>query len=188
MKLSRRAVVTAALGVFLVAGLVAPQVASAHPLLTRGDRGPYVAMWQDRLNRWLVVARPESGVLAEDGIFGAKTEAATRDFQRARDIHVDGVVGRQTRGELREFLENRGVRARPVLSRGGRGPYVAVWQDRLNAWLQRERPEMGRLAADGIFGRRTEAATRDFQRARGIQVDGVVGPETRAELDEYFGR
>jgi uncharacterized protein (TIGR02594 family) len=35
---------------------------------------------------------------------------------------------------------------------------------------------------DGIWGRRTELAVRRFQLARGLTVDGIVGPNTRLAL------
>lgn len=86
------------LGTF-VAALSAPE-ASAQPLLSEGDRGEAVTSWQENVNDWLQVNRPEAGVLAVDGIFGPKTEAATIQFQRAQDIRVDGIVGPQTRAAM----------------------------------------------------------------------------------------
>lgn len=38
--------------------------------------------------------------------------------------------------------------------------------------------------ADGTYGRRTEAAVVAFQEANGLSVDGVVGPETAAALND----
>lgn len=74
---------------------------------------------------------------------------------------------------------------RVLLAPGARGPAVASWQARINAWLTDEgRP---RLAVDGIFGPRTRAATERLQRRAGIAVDGVVGPRTRAALERLRG-
>lgn len=40
------------------------------------------------------------------------------------------------------------------------------------------------LSADGKFGKATYQAVMAFQRAAGIQIDGIVGPETLAELEK----
>lgn len=61
----------------------------------------------------------------------------------------------------------------PTLRLGDRGPYVSAWQARLS--------ELGyyRGGIDGIFGPRTETATKVFQHARGLPADGIVGAATR---------
>lgn len=68
---------------------------------------------------------------------------------------------------------------RPTLRRGSTAPEVAVLQQRLN-----EDGADPPLAVDGIFGRLTAAAVRAFQRRHGLQVDGIVGPQTWGLLDE----
>jgi peptidoglycan hydrolase-like protein with peptidoglycan-binding domain len=61
---------------------------------------------------------------------------------------------------------------RPVLRRGDKGPAVKVLQEYL------------RVTPDGYFGPNTEAAVTNFQRSRGLIVDGVVGGYTWAELEK----
>lgn len=58
-----------------------------------------------------------------------------------------------------------------TVKRGNRGETVKVLQRKLN-----ERGE--KLVVDGIFGPRTDAAVRRFQKRSGIVVDGIVGPIT----------
>jgi N-acetyl-anhydromuramyl-L-alanine amidase AmpD len=60
---------------------------------------------------------------------------------------------------------------RPTLRRGSSGDAVAGLQARLG------------LPADGIFGPRTEAGVRSFQRQHGLVPDGIVGPLSWRALD-----
>ena len=39
------------------------------------------------------------------------------------------------------------------------------------------------LKVDGIFGKKTEAAVKDFQGKNGLKADGIVGPKTIAKLN-----
>ena len=66
---------------------------------------------------------------------------------------------------------------RPTLKRGDSdlklgGLYVTAWQNYLNL--------IGIPCgfADGKFGKNTELAVMQFQESRGLEVDGIIGPET----------
>jgi len=64
-----------------------------------------------------------------------------------------------------------------TIRRGSRGPLVARWQEFLGNQNLQNHPG----AADGIFGAKTAAATREFQQRHGLVADGVVGPMTWAQ-------
>lgn len=51
----------------------------------------------------------------------------------------------------------------------------------LQAMLNRWNPKLG-LAADGVRGKKTMDATRQFQLEHGLVADGIAGPVTRAAL------
>jgi hypothetical protein len=65
-----------------------------------------------------------------------------------------------------------------ILRRGDRSPAVTEAQKVLNA-----RGAAPQLLTDGVFGPRTEAAVRSFQRLHCLTVDGIIGPATRAALE-----
>ena len=64
------------------------------------------------------------------------------------------------------------VKQLPVLKRGSRGEYVKAWQNFLNL----NGYPCG--LADGIFGKATEAAVKDFQRSHNLDPDGIIGRDT----------
>lgn len=53
-------------------------------------------------------------------------------------------------------------------------------------WVQQKLTEAGYLCGpvDGIFGKKTLSAVKNFQGSRGLKPDGIVGPLTRAKLEE----
>ncbi|WP_156324067.1 peptidoglycan-binding protein [Bacillus sp. JCM 19034] len=77
---------------------------------------------------------------------------------------VDGIMGPKTRSKL------------VTVRNGARGNLTRV----LQALLYIKGFNPGPL--DGIFGGGTEKAVRDFQRAQGITVDGIVGQQTWGRL------
>ena len=66
----------------------------------------------------------------------------------------------------------------PLIKRGSISTYVLIAQDDLNTLGY----NTGGL--DGIFGGRTEEAVRNYQRSRGLGVDGIVGCNTWRSLQE----
>jgi murein L,D-transpeptidase YcbB/YkuD len=78
----------------------------------------------------------------------------------------------------------------PVLSQGSTGAWVKLLQRTLNnRYLSHDFPNSPYnfhpysqastpLAVDGIFGPRTQAAVKDYQKKHGLTVDGKVGPHT----------
>src|ERR1700753_3084689 len=60
----------------------------------------------------------------------------------------------------------------PRILRGSTGSAVRCAQLRLNTLIG------SGLATDGIFGRLTESAVKNFQSSRGLPADGIVGPQT----------
>ncbi|WP_343228685.1 peptidoglycan-binding protein [Silanimonas sp.] len=162
----------------------APSTPMADGVLREGERGAEVRQLQERLNA--VGARDAAGrVLGTDGQFGQRTEDAVRSFQRARGLEVDGLAGPETLRALDAAVRARAASpmADGVLREGERGVEVRQLQERLNAVGARD--AAGRvLGTDGQFGQRTEDAVRNFQRARGLEVDGIAGPETLRALQQ----
>lgn len=67
-----------------------------------------------------------------------------------------------------------------TIKRGSRGPDVVECQQDL---IKLEY-DVGPAGADGIFGKKTEAAVKAFQGASGLKQDGICGADTWAALDK----
>lgn len=70
--------------------------------------------------------------------------------------------------------------AEPMLSQGDTGDAVRQAQCQLNSVLDR------RVTVDGIFGSGTRSATVAFQQCAGLSADGIIGPNTWAQLDRWW--
>jgi len=108
--------------------------------------------------------------LVVDGIFGPRTDAAVRSYQRTHGLVVDGIVGPKTWSS-----------AIITVRRGSVGPAVEAVQDQTNSRGVNRAGIV--LADDGIFGPKTDGWVRAFQSAIaghviGFREDGVVGPLT----------
>lgn len=114
--------------------------------------------------------------------FDAALDSGIRAFQQQRGLIVDGVVGNETWEALYAASRRLGDRLLSLASVPFQGDDVADLQDR----LLHLGFDCGR--ADGVFGRRTEAALAMFQRERMLMDDGVCGPLTLRDLLQNLGR
>jgi N-acetylmuramoyl-L-alanine amidase len=144
-------------------------------LIRTGARGEDVRDVQHRLLGAGMRIEPDE----LDGSFGASTEAALREFQRARGLPPDGILGPDTWGQLVEAGYRLGDRTLYLRSPAFRGDDVRELQRMLNA--------LGFDAGkeDGIFGPRTDRGLREFQRNVGSAVDGIVGLDTVHAITRY---
>ena len=105
-------------------------------------------------------------------------------------FNVDAVARAVAEGvrEVFPLAATGGLPAYPgtALRVGSNGESVRQVQRCLNRVAQRQ-PAIGMLAEDGIFGPRTQASVIAFQRAFGLNPDGVVGPLTWARLAQECG-
>lgn len=74
-----------------------------YPTLKRGSVSNYVCIAQDNLN---TLGFRTNGL---DGIFGAATERAVKNYQQSRSLTVDGIVGCNTWRSLQEAVVGTGA-------------------------------------------------------------------------------
>lgn len=140
-------------------------------VLKRGDSGARVAALQRALG------------ISADGEFGNATHKAVRAFQRRHGLAIDGVVGSMTAAKV-------GLGGAKKASSGGSSSKA---RDRSMSSAAATSPNLSTatikaiqakldVGADGEWGPQTRKALRDYQRANGLEVDGVPGPATLASL------
>ena len=179
-----------------------PQSYPGSPL-QQGDRGSAVFTLQRQLNR-IAKDYPFLGKLTVDGIFGARMADTVKRFQKQFSLTADGVVGRQTwykisyiyvsvkdlaeltsEGETSSGTLSDGSWSGSTLRQGSTGSAVEQLQFWLNTLAQYD-AGIPSTAVDGVFGSRTSAAVRAFQRREGLTADGVVGRTTWTTLYNEF--
>ena len=79
------------------------------------------------------------------------------------------------------YMESKENRPRFNLQIFDKGPEVEVLQRGLNRFLAEER-DHDLLMIDGTFGQMTHLIVIRFQKAKGLEPDGIVGPHTRLKL------
>ena len=139
---------------------------SATGLLKFNSMGNDVKVLQTNLNT-------KGYKLNVDGVFGKLTLAAVQDYQRKNGLAADGLVGQATMAKLYPAPVTTTV---SLLRSGSTGNEVKLLQTTLNS-------KGYKLAVDGIFGKLTLAAVKNYQSKNSLSVDGLVGPATLGKLN-----
>ena len=167
---------------------------AAGDILKRGSKGSEVEELQALLQNQGFYNYEEI-----TGYFGKITEDAVKSFQNANGLKADGIVGEQTWAKLRsmdgsayyleaEAAESGEAAAETVaqetdeipsgtLSEGMEGEEVLRVQTRLQ---ELGLYEYSRIT--GYYGSITVDAVKSFQKAYGLEADGVVGAQTMEKL------
>ncbi|MCA1995554.1 MAG: peptidoglycan-binding protein [Coleofasciculus sp. S288] len=156
-----------------------PAIASPPPTATqlrRGSRGVAVTQLQNRLKALGFFNGPVTG------FYGQLTETAVKNFQRSRKLSVNGIAGPTTLAALQNTSPSGSqsptvAQLQPVQP-GSTGPAVIRLQTRLR--------DLGYYRGEitGSYGTLTEVAVSDFQRARGLTINGIAGSTTVAALQD----
>ena len=69
---------------------------------------------------------------------------------------------------------------------GAKADNISKWQGVDFTSIQQSISNSGiKINVDGAYGSKTQQAIKDFQKAQGLEVDGIIGPNTRAALKKY---
>ena len=130
-----------------------------------------------------------------DGDYGAKTVEAVRDFQKANNLTADGTAGAETLKKI--YGGNAKAAATPTPTPTGTSTSSTTVSGTLKTGstgaavqtLQTQLISLGYLSgkADGVFGRKTAAAVKAFQKANKLTADGIAGSKTLTMLETKSG-
>ncbi|MEL7654634.1 MAG: peptidoglycan-binding protein [Bacillota bacterium] len=177
----------------------------SYPLypLELGSFGRDVSIIQHELNR-ISENYPSIPKIAQDsdGIFGAQTEAAVKEFQRVFALNPDGIIDNATWYKIKYIYSSvKGLGTR--FSEGLppeeiESPFDVAWEEGDSGiWVKLIQyyvrvlgcyysPEIPIIEITGYFGPETRDAIMAIERKFNIIVDGIVGIQTFALLDKQY--
>lgn len=166
-----------------------------------GSTGPNVVVLQVSLNRIAQSYPAIPKIPAVDGIFGSRTEATVREFQRIFGLNPDGIVGPATWYEIVRLyagvnslseLRSQGQQFYSInwtppnaLQYGDTGDKVRQLQYMLSV-LSAYIPSIPPTEIDGIYGENTRSAVLASQRRFGLPETGTVDAKTWDEIYDQF--
>ena len=127
-----------------------------------GSRGAEVTKLQEQLKKLGYFSGKATGY------FGSATKTAVKKFQASKGVAADGIVGNQTS----KILFNSGTSSRSALSR--------EQLKKVQTALKNQGLYKGKI--DGIFGKLTNSAVKQFQQKNGLSATGTIDAATEAKI------
>ncbi|MFH1478323.1 MAG: peptidoglycan-binding protein [Candidatus Omnitrophota bacterium] len=128
----------------------------------------------------------------KDGRMGQKTRDAIKEFQESIGIKATGYVNKLTltqiedirrASEERALSKEYDVQVRSAYSGDIETSFRPTTKD-IQIALKNAGFDPGGI--DGKMGQRTRQAVKEFQKTKGLKIDGVVGLKTWGELGKYL--
>lgn len=154
--------------------------------LASGSRGRDVTHLQDTLRS----AGFNPG--KTDGIFGPKTEAALRNFQRSKGLQVDGIAGSQTFGALRDSdsfqpAQKPATPAKPGTQPGNPQTTGAQSSAPITGVPKTGNAFIDRIAGDAIKSQRETGVPASVTMAQAILESGWGKSGLSTQANNFFG-
>jgi peptidoglycan hydrolase-like protein with peptidoglycan-binding domain len=92
-----------------------------------------------------------------DGKYGTATQTAVKNYQSANGLTVDGLAGAKTLSSIKTKVSNIQTKLKNL------GYYSGT--------------------VDGVYGSGTTTAVKNYQKAKGLTVDGIAGTKTLSKLN-----
>ena len=149
---------------------------SVTPVPGGGSSGGMTSVRSIRSQQQIVNAAGYSPKLDVDGIFGPKTDAGVKWYQRKIGTTADGLWGPNT--ESAHKKQGGGSTGRGMTS---------VRSIRSQQQIVNAAGYSPKLDVDGIYGPKTEAGVKWYQRRIGTTADGLWGPNTESAHKKQGG-
>ena len=146
----------------LIPDLKNPLAKYSNVVLRRGSTGAAVTALQKAI-----------GYVTVDGTYSADTVERVQEYQASRGLTVTGIT------DTERLVRPDGPGAAAAPAAAGVHPLAKYAGLTLKLWSKGEavsalQKAIGRVTADGSFGTQTESRVKEYQKAKGLTVTGVV--------------
>ncbi len=121
-----------------------------------------------------------------DGKVGKETRNAIKEFQESVGLKSTGFLDEATMGQIEQLKKAKEALTKKYKVTVREAPQEKAFVSAKDIQTALKNAGFDPGPIDGKIGPKTRQTIREFQRAKGLTPDGVVGPKTWAELEPYL--